>query len=338
MAGENHRGAELSAVEDFDDLDPGDDYDGLDDVDNIEELAPPGPPMSDDIEDIDGGSGEYDENGGAIILEGPKVHIGGDDEYADEEYAPAPAPAPERSEAEEEARARARARAERNRLKKIAAKEAAGGAPREPRQRQERRAPERQPMRRELRPGSEREEKRPKRDYANQDDWDHPNRRRSEPMTVKKFAIIAGISLGSLVVLLVVGVFLYDFYDRHFSNAEEEKAETIYDEQRKRKLKLPAHVKQAMNDQFGDEVEEEEDRARPRPPSQQNEEMVENLSDDGIRTIFNRIDTMKRELRELNRRQNRIETALDDLEEVLQSATEQKRPKARSKKKRKSRR
>jgi hypothetical protein len=158
-------------------------------------------------------------------------------------------------------------------------------------------------------------------------------------MTVKKFAVMAGISLGTIIVLLVVGLFVYDFYDRRFGGPDEPEAESIYDEQRKRKLKLPAHVKQAMKDQFNEEAEEEEDdRSRPRPPSQQNEEMVENLSDDGVRTIFNRIDTIKRELRELNRRQNRIETALDDLEEVLQSATESKGRKSRSKKKRKPRR
>ena len=187
MSGENHRGAELSAVEDFDDLDPGDDFEDLDDVDNIEELPPLGPPASDDdydVEDIEDVDEDVDENGGAIILEGPKITIGGDDEYeGEEQYAPAPQAPSARSEAEQDARARARARAERNRLKKLAAKEAAGGAPREPRSRPQRSAPERQPMQREIRPrGEEEEQRRPKRDYANQDDWDHPGRRRrSEP-------------------------------------------------------------------------------------------------------------------------------------------------------------
>ena len=305
-------GETMDGIEPVDDLDELDDLDDPDDLDDLDDLPPPGPSL-DDIEDIDEDD-EAEAEAEGILSKGPEIHIGGDDEY-DEDYSrPAPAPR-QRSSEEEDARARARARAERNRLKKLAMQEM--GAPKSPAvgSEEKSKSDDNRACPREPSP----EEPKPKRDYINQQDWQRGrNGGNRPPMTAKTFLIGFGISVLSLGVLAMLIFVTYDIYDKRFGSGdvpeEVEVAET-----KKSKLRIPA----GLTDHFQGKDEEEEDIRDPLvPPSQQEEEMFErsalsNISDDGMRAIYGQLDLMKRELRQAQKRQERIENAVGQLRKCL---------------------
>mgnify|MGYP006432525929 FL=1 len=284
-------------------------------ADSLEDLSPPGQ-SADDIEDIE----DEDPEESGILLKGPEVHIGGDDEYDEEESRAAPEPR-QRSNEEEDARARARARAERNRLKKLAMQEM--GAPKEPRSRQRRQKPERRqaqaPAREAAPPGPK-----PKRDYINQQDWQNgKNGRNRGPMTAKTFLIGFGVSVLGVGILAMLVLVTYDIYDKRFGTAESPE-EVAVEDSKKSKLRVP----KGLTDHFqGKTPEEEEVRDPLVPPSQQEEEMFEksaisNLSDDGLRAIFGQLDLMKREIKQAQKRQERIEGAVEQIENMLDSVNE----------------
>ena len=212
------------------------------------------------------------------------------------------------------------------------------GGPKEPRSRQRREKPERRQARMPTREPSANEPK-PKRDYINQQDWQRQqNARNRAPMTAKTFLIGFGISVVGLGVLAMLAFVTYDIYDKRFGEPDAPAEDEVADS-KKSKLRIPA----GLTDHFQGKEEEEEDPRDPLvPPSQQEEEMLErsaisNMSDDGMRAIYGQLDLMKRELRQAQKRQERIENAVEQIEEMLDSVGENRSRKKRKGKKKSAR-
>ena len=142
-------------------------------------------------------------------------------------------------------------------------------------------------------------------------------------MTAKTFLIGFGLSVVGVGILAMLAFVTYDIYDKRFGTAEAPEEVAVPDN-KKSKLRIPA----GLTDHFqGKTPEEEEVRDPLVPPSQQEEEMFErsaisNLSDDGLRAIYSQLDLMKREIRQAQKRQERIEGAVEQIENMLDSVNE----------------
>jgi len=275
---------------------------------------------------------QHDE--GPLVLPGDEDDDGNGDsdgDSNDEDELEDEAAAAARTEEEEVARAMARARAERNRLKKLAAAEEAKtktGAPKAPKHRDE---PEPEPERARANRLSDFE---PEPDFSEFSERKYFKRKgfgdsdghgggdgTIQVATLIRYGVIA------LMVAVFGGLsfFTWSLWQENRKQshkglqgmlAEAQEARKQAEEQAQKRARRPP-----VDDSYDENNEDENDQMeRPEPPSQQLQDLGENMSGDVQRALLRDLKQINSNLRVLRIKRQQIEESIDEVESLLRTA------------------